>query len=369
MASCASRNGTPRRARRSAASVASEKSAMAASAMRSESPAGGADHRRQHVERRQHGVDRVEERLFVFLKVLVVGERQPLGDGEHGDQVAIDAAGLAPRQLGDVRVLLLRHDRASGGEGVGELEEAELGRRPEDDLLRQPREMHRDHGSRRRARRARSRGRRRRRGCSRRWRRSRGRTGRLAVDRVGHAGEGARAERHDVGPAIGVSRRSRSRSQHGDVGKQMMCQEDRLGALQVGVAGHDHVSVGGRRLGQARRPGRARRSSAPGAPLSSRAAGRSRPGRCGSGRCAACRRPGRRARAAAARRRCGRPRRRSVSVKSPASTSARTCQSPRSIAAASSAVDDPLLAEHAGVGDRARGYPRGPGARRTRPRR
>ena len=101
------------------------------------SPAGGANHGRQHVERGKHGVDRVEERLFVFLKVLVVGERQSLGDGEHRHQVAIDAAGLAACQLGDVRVLLLRHDRAAGGERVGKLQKPELGGSPEDDFLRQ----------------------------------------------------------------------------------------------------------------------------------------------------------------------------------------------------------------------------------------
>ena len=38
--------------------------------------------------------------------------------------------------------------------------------------------------------------------------------------------------------------------QHGDVGKQMMCQQHRLGALQMGVAGHREVGVRGRRLGQ-----------------------------------------------------------------------------------------------------------------------
>ena len=41
--------------------------------------------------------------------------------------MAVDAPGLAPRQLGDVRVLLLRHDGRAGGEGVVQLDEAELG--------------------------------------------------------------------------------------------------------------------------------------------------------------------------------------------------------------------------------------------------
>ena len=48
--------------------------------------------------------------------------------------------------------------------------------------------------------------------------------GRLAVDGVGDPGEGARAQRHDVGTAIGVFEAIEVTVQHGDVGKQMMCQ-------------------------------------------------------------------------------------------------------------------------------------------------
>ena len=63
------------------------------------------------VERRQgqrHLVDRVEQRLLVLLEVPVVAERQALERGQQPGQVADDPAGLAPGQLGDVGVLLLR---------------------------------------------------------------------------------------------------------------------------------------------------------------------------------------------------------------------------------------------------------------------
>jgi hypothetical protein len=40
--------------------------------------------------------------------------------------VAVDAAGLAARELGDVRVALLRHDRRAGAVAVGEVDEAEV---------------------------------------------------------------------------------------------------------------------------------------------------------------------------------------------------------------------------------------------------
>ncbi len=54
-----------------------------------------------------------------------------------------DAAGLGPHELGGVRIALLRHDRRAGREGVGEAHEAELGRRPQHDLLGEARQVRR----------------------------------------------------------------------------------------------------------------------------------------------------------------------------------------------------------------------------------
>ena len=71
---------------------------------------------------RVHGV---EQRLLVFLVVLVVGQGWP-SSGDQAHQVADHAAGLAARQFGHVRVLLLRHDRAARGEAVGDLDEAKF---------------------------------------------------------------------------------------------------------------------------------------------------------------------------------------------------------------------------------------------------
>ena len=69
---------------------------------------------------------RVEQRTLVLLQVAVVRERQALHDREQRHEVADGTPGPAARQLGDVGVLLLRHERAAGGEGVGERHEAEL---------------------------------------------------------------------------------------------------------------------------------------------------------------------------------------------------------------------------------------------------
>ena len=69
---------------------------------------------------RSEGVDRVEDRLLVLLQVPVVRERQALERGQQPGEVADQPAGLAAGQLGDVRVLLLRHDRRAGRVGVVE---------------------------------------------------------------------------------------------------------------------------------------------------------------------------------------------------------------------------------------------------------
>ena len=53
-------------------------------------------------------VERVEQRLLVLLQVAVVGQGQALERGQQPGQVADEAARLAPGQLGDVGVLLLR---------------------------------------------------------------------------------------------------------------------------------------------------------------------------------------------------------------------------------------------------------------------
>src|SRR4026208_495664 len=59
--------------------------------------------------------------------------------------MTVDSAGLAARQLGDIRILLLRHDRAAGCKGVVERHVPDLARRPPDKLLAKARAVHRTH--------------------------------------------------------------------------------------------------------------------------------------------------------------------------------------------------------------------------------
>jgi hypothetical protein len=66
---------------------------------------------------------------------------------------------------------------------------------------------------------------------------------RLAVDRVGGAGHRRRAERHHIGAAEGIPEAIDISFEHRHVGVHVMSEQDRLGSLQVGVAGHDGIGI------------------------------------------------------------------------------------------------------------------------------
>ena len=106
----ATRNGTPSRTSHSATSVAREKPCGASSAVRSVSERGVATWPVKAGSEYLEGVDGVEDRLLVLLQVAVVGEREALERGQQTGEVADKATGLAAGELGDVGVLLLRHD-------------------------------------------------------------------------------------------------------------------------------------------------------------------------------------------------------------------------------------------------------------------
>ena len=220
----------------------------------------------------------------------------------------MSAAGFAARQFGHVGVLFLRHQARAGGVRIVDRDETKFRAGPQDHVLGEPREMdaaerddeeqfgdeiavaHRIHA--------------------------------VAADLVEAelpgekrpiehdrgAGDRAAAERQHIEPARGIREAVGIALEHLDVGEQMMGEEDRLAALEMGVAGHDHLGVPGRALQPARAAGREEPANARRPRRGSRAACRGRSGRCGCARCGASRRRGRSVRSAPPRCSCARPR-------------------------------------------------------------
>ena len=75
----------------------------------------GVQHGGDGLEAEFQGIHCIKDGFLVLLHILVVGQRQTLHHHQQGVQVAVDAAGLAADQLGDIGVLLLRHDGGAGG--------------------------------------------------------------------------------------------------------------------------------------------------------------------------------------------------------------------------------------------------------------
>ena len=196
-------------------------------------------------------VDRVEQRLLVLLHVLAVGQRQRVHGAQQGEEVGRDPGALGAQQLGRVGVDLLRHDRRPRGEGLVEPAEAELAARPDDDLRAEPGEVHRA---------------------------GRG-GGEVVEDEVAIGGavdrvvgdvfeaevvgdratvdlpvdprEGSRPERHHAGAVEGELEAQHVAGEHPEVSEKVMTEVDRLGPLQVGVAGHRPVAMALGQLEQA----------------------------------------------------------------------------------------------------------------------
>ena len=164
-------------------------------------------------------------------------------------QVALQPRGLAAEQFAGVGILLLRHQRGAGAEGVGQLHELELGAAPEDQVLGDARQVHAEQRARRReldedvaigdgvhgvlrdlrpalgigeAQRLR---------------------GKLAVDRQRGAGDGPGAQRAPVGLGRHLGKTPAVAVEHLEPREQVMRQVHRLRPLQVCVAGNEDVAV------------------------------------------------------------------------------------------------------------------------------
>ena len=137
----ASRNGVPRATSHSARSVADVVAASAAAAIRWVSNDADSIIPANAVEGEAHLVDGIEQWLLVLLEVAVVRQRESLQRRQQSREVADQSTRLSAGKLGDVRVLLLREHRRSGGVGIVEAGKPELLTGPEHEFLTDPRQV------------------------------------------------------------------------------------------------------------------------------------------------------------------------------------------------------------------------------------
>jgi hypothetical protein len=197
-----------------------------------------------HLQGRLDRLDRVEERFLVLLHVLAIGERQGVQHPEQGREITDHAGRLGPQQLGRIGVLLLGHDARPGSERFTQPAERELRAGPDHQLRTDPRKMGQADRAgreivehhvpvRRRVERV---------------DRDRVEAERLgdgaAVDLPVDPGQGAGPEWHHRGGLAGGGEPVEVPRKHPEPGEQVMAEIDRLGPLEVGVAGHGPVAVG-----------------------------------------------------------------------------------------------------------------------------
>ena len=82
-----------------------------------------------------HRINGVKESFFIFLQILVVGERQSLYCREHCHEMTDDTPGLSAHKFGDIGIFLLRHHGRSGTVCIVQFNKRELTGTPEDNLF------------------------------------------------------------------------------------------------------------------------------------------------------------------------------------------------------------------------------------------
>ena len=83
------------------------------------------DHAGGGSKRDAERVGGVEHAFLVLLHVLAIGKRKTFQHDQQPVQRADDPARLGTYQLGGIGIALLRHDRGSGGKGIGQGDKAE----------------------------------------------------------------------------------------------------------------------------------------------------------------------------------------------------------------------------------------------------
>ena len=188
-------------------------------------------------------IDGIEDAFFIFLHVLVVGHGDALHHGQDAHEVAVEPARLAADEFADVGILLLGHDGRARAVGIVEFDELEFRTGPEDEFFRQTAEVHHQDG------------------CEFQegddvvpvadgietvvvnLAEMQGLGDERLVEGIRRASQGTGAEGHDIGHVPGVFQVDEVTGQHGEIGHEVVAEENRLSPLEVGIARHDDVAV------------------------------------------------------------------------------------------------------------------------------
>src|SRR6185369_12437342 len=97
-----------------------------------------------HSETRSNSVISIKDRLFVFLHILVVSEREAFQSCQQRQQIAKHASGFTADEFHRVGILFLRHQARTRCDRIAQFENSKLSSSVNDDVLGESREMDHD---------------------------------------------------------------------------------------------------------------------------------------------------------------------------------------------------------------------------------
>ena len=106
----------------------------------------GRDHAGKQRQTSFYSINCVKGQFFILLHIFIICQRDSFHRRQHGHQSTINTAALSTNQLCNIRILLLRHDAASGAVRIIDLHKPILIGIPDDDLLTETAQMHGNDG-------------------------------------------------------------------------------------------------------------------------------------------------------------------------------------------------------------------------------
>ena len=190
-----------------------------------------------------HSINSVKRKFLILLHILIVCQRNSLHGSKNGCQSSINTSCFSSYQLSNIRVLLLRHNTASGTVCIINFHKTVLIGIPENNLLGKTAEMHHN-----------------RRKCrqqfnhiiSVRYRvhavsgwliKVQKLCGVFSVQRIGSSCKSSRAKRTGVHSLADIKQTASVTAEHFKICSHMMRQRNWLGFLEMGKAGHIRMHI------------------------------------------------------------------------------------------------------------------------------